>query len=329
MAADPAAAAESVAPLKPSAPSTTSSDTAEGSDPTTTSHTLRKTKIQQRQNQRQRSDRVQDAFALDDRLGFERDRWPPANSTRSGGRGSSPPARSRVAATDCRLDRAQARVQRARERRVIRRAPGLRHHQTPLAVLRQVALRADAEVHPGIRSAQRIADELGESNRILPDQGGDLRRRDREQLAPRGDGRGHALRPQSIERAVQRRSAEEQQLAIGEPSEVARAIDDAGVDAADLGRLPQQVDPLVDFLRVVGDGVPLGRGEDDVQLVDVAERRQELPEGGHHAAVAREQGEHVGVERHPANAFGRDDHQRERQRPRRVRGAGKPKLRRP
>jgi len=46
-------------------------------------------------------------------------------------------------------------------------------------------------------------------------------------------------------------------------------------------------------------------------LVDVAKRRQELPEGGHHPAAAREKGEHVGVECHPANAFGRDDHQRE------------------
>ena len=171
---------------------------------------------------------------------------------------------ARVAATDCRLDRVHACVQRARECRVIGRAPGLRHHQTTLAVLRQVALRADAKVHPGIGSTQRIGDQLGESNRILPDQRGNLGRGEREQLAPRGDCRGHALRPQPIERALQRRAAEEQQLAVGEPSEVARAIDDAGVDAADLGSPPQQIDPLVDFLRVVADGVPFRRGEHEV-----------------------------------------------------------------
>ena len=73
MAADPAAAAESVAPVNPRMPSTTSSDSADGSEPTTTSHRLRKAKIEQRQDQRQRSDGVENALALDDRFGFERD----------------------------------------------------------------------------------------------------------------------------------------------------------------------------------------------------------------------------------------------------------------
>ena len=52
--------------------------------------------------------------------------------------------------------------------------------------------------------------------------------------------------------------------------------------------------------RVFGDRVAVRRGEDDVQLIEAAEAREERAERLDDAAVARQQRQHVGVEREPA-----------------------------
>ena len=99
---------------------------------------------------------------------------------------------------------------------------------------------------------------------------------------------------------------EQQQLTIGEPAEIAGAVDDARVDARDFRRGAQAVDPRVDLVVVFGDRVAVRRGEHDVQLIEAAEAREEGAERLDDAAVARQQRQHVGVERQPARAFERD-----------------------
>ena len=94
------------------------------------------------------------------------------------------------------------------------------------------------------------------------------------------------VRLEAPQRLVERGVGQQQQLAIGEPAEVARPIDDAGVDARDLRRAAQRLDPRVDVVAVVGDRVPFGRREDDVELIEVAETRDERPERLDDAAVA-------------------------------------------
>ena len=76
MADAPAAAADSVAPAKPSAPSTIRNESADGSGANHDQPEAAKHDKQERQDQRQRSDAVDDAFALDDGFGFEGDAMP-------------------------------------------------------------------------------------------------------------------------------------------------------------------------------------------------------------------------------------------------------------
>ena len=95
----------------------------------------------------------------------------------------------------------------------------------------------------------------------------------------RRDAPAACLGLQPAQRVVEAASAQQQQLPIGEPSEVARAVDDAGVDARDLRRLRAAPSTHASIsLAVVGDGVPVGRGEDDIQLIEAAEAREERAE---------------------------------------------------
>ena len=165
---------------------------------------------------------------------------------------------------------------------------------------------ADAEVQAGLRAAERLAQEIVQTEGILTNELGDLGRRNRQQLAPVGHRAQHPFGTKAPQRFVQRSVAEQEQLAVGEPSEIARAIDDAGVDAADLGRRPQPLDPGVDLVGVVGNGVAFGRREDDIQLIQAAEPRQECPERLENAPIVRQQRQHVGVERQALHAGERD-----------------------
>ena len=94
IAAAPVAAADNVTPLNPSAPRTTTSDRADGSDPTATSQPLRNTK--------KSSGRISASDSTVFKMLSRRTnasvstamRWPPANPTASGGRGSASSAAS-------------------------------------------------------------------------------------------------------------------------------------------------------------------------------------------------------------------------------------------
>ena len=91
---------------------------------------------------------------------------------------------------------------------------------------------------------------------------------------------------------------------IAEPGPVAIGPRGTGIDALDFRRVPKRRDPGVDVLRIVGDGLALGRGEDDEQLVQRSEASKERPECGDRASVAREQADDVAVEGDPTQADG-------------------------
>ena len=111
------------------------SDRRDGSDPTATSQRLRKT-----MNSSGRiSASEPTVFRMLSRLTTASVstamRWPPANWTRSGGRGSSSSLSSGGGGgRRWTRDRAQPRVERARELRVVRRTPRPRDHQPAAAV---------------------------------------------------------------------------------------------------------------------------------------------------------------------------------------------------
>src|SRR5207248_2634160 len=111
------------------------------------------------------------------------------------------------------------------------------------------------------------------------------------------DRRRHAAGAQPAERLLERASAQQQQFVIGEPSEIPRAVDDAGIDARDLGRVAERRRPRANLVRVVGDAAALGRGEHDVELIEAAEARQKRTERIDHAVVARQKRQHVRIER--------------------------------
>ena len=135
-----------------------------------------------------------------------------------------------------------------------------------------VAVRAHADVQrrPACRRARRAADRSSPSGSCRISAATPATAPPAVRAGPR---RVRACRraENRAQRLIERRSRQQQQLPIGEPREVARAIDDAGVDPLDLRRVPQRLDPRVHFVAVVGDRVAFGRREDDVQLIEAAE----------------------------------------------------------
>ena len=89
---------------------------------------------------------------------------------------------------------------------------------------------------------------------------------------------------------------------VGEPAQVARFVHAAGIHARNFRRLLQTAGPRVDVVLVLGDVVACGRGQNDVQIVDAAKRRDERSERRDDAPVARQEAEDIGVEAEAAHA---------------------------
>ena len=87
-------------------------------------------------------------------------------------------------------------------------------------------------LRPGLRAAERVAQQVEQPGRILSHELGDVGARERQQIASGGDRRRHAVGAQPAQRLVEEPIVQNEQLAIGEPAEVARAIDDARIHAA-------------------------------------------------------------------------------------------------
>ena len=133
---------------------------------------------------------------------------------------------------------------------------------------------------PGLRAAQRLAQQVEQPDRILADQIRDVGRRHREQLAAGGDG---APIPSGVRRCSAASSdavAQQQQLAVGEPVR-SRACDRRRRHrrARSRARCAGAPTHAVDLVAVLGDRVALRRGEDDVELIEAAEAREERAEG--------------------------------------------------
>ena len=62
-----------------------------------------------------------------------------------------------------------------------------------MAVFRHVSPRADTEVQAGLRAAERFAQQIVQTDRILSNELGHIGRRNGQQLAPVGDGAQHPL----------------------------------------------------------------------------------------------------------------------------------------
>ena len=146
--------------------------------------------VEQRQDERERTDRVENAIRVrTDGFGLDRNPVPPANSTRNGGAhrsilGGSVTRAARIDATMSRRRASRARENAASYGGRLRAGD----HQTAAAVVGDVSVLADAEVQAGLRAAERVAQEIVQTDRILLHQLRDLGRRNAEQLAPGGDG---------------------------------------------------------------------------------------------------------------------------------------------
>ena len=162
---------------------------------------------------------------------------------------------------------------------------------------------------PGCAASHRIAQEIEERGRILSHQLRDIGAGERQQIASGGDRRRH-VRRRSAGAAPRRGSDREESAAADRraSSKLARAIDGTRHPR---GRSPaRREDPSTHASmssRVFGDGMSFRRRADDVQLIEAAEAREETAERLNHAAVARQQRQHVGVERQAPCAFDRDD----------------------
>ena len=203
----------------PIAPSTTTSDRSDGSDPTVTSHALR--------NTMNSSGRISASdptvFSTLSRLitasVSTAIRCPPANSTRSGGRGSSSAASGGTAAAAAMVRPiSRSLASSARENcGVVGRTLRPRDHQPAVAVVGHVAVGADAHAEARLRAAQRLAQQVEQPGRILAHESRHVGRRHREQLAAGGDGVPDPLRREAMERVVEDAIAQHQQLVVGEP----------------------------------------------------------------------------------------------------------------
>jgi len=81
-------------------------------------------------------------------------------------------------------------------------------------------------------------------------------------------------------RLVEPFSVEQQQLPASKPAEVTRPIDGSGFERRNLRGHPKLSGPSVDLFTVLVDGVAVLGREDHVQLIECAERRQEVRKPG-------------------------------------------------
>ena len=224
----------------------------------------------------------------------------------------------------------RSRSSSARENvRVERRSPRARHDDTAAAVRGDVAARARrSPPRPMSAAAKRRLQQCQQTSGILADELGHLRRRNREQLPALGNGSRQSVRfePAQAPRRARPRCSNSNCRPASQPKSRERSTT-PGVDAGDLRRLPQLLDPCVDVLSVVGDGVAVGGREHDVQLIERAETREKLSKGRRHAAVLRQKRQDVGVEREPADAFDGDEHHAASRRRARPHAGGSPRRR--
>ena len=168
-------------------------------------------------------------------------------------------------------------------------------------------------LHPaGRTAAERFLRQLEQPGGIVPHEIRHVRGRQCQELASARDRGTEALRTKPVERFVQRAVVEQEQLAIREPADIARFVRHARVHAIDFGSRAQLIDPCIDAIAVIGDRIPVRSGEDDVQLIEAAERGEKRAERRNHATIAREQRQHVCFEREASCAFGRDGEDAER-----------------
>ena len=84
-------------------------------------------------------------------------------------------------------------------------------------------------------------------------------------------------------------------MSIGQPSPVARPIEAAAVDAPQLRRLTEGSDPALDLLVVFADGMLLGSGEHDEEVVERPEALEVVAKGRNRPAARWQQTQHVGI----------------------------------
>ena len=211
--------------------------------------------------------------------------------------------------SDRRADVLEPRGERPREVRVVWRASRLRHHEASTSVPGHVAAFGDPDVDPGLRAAELFPHQIEESERILPHELRDFRRRHGQQCAAFGDRLPHAVAAETLQCLLEGVVAKQEQLPVGQPADVLGRVHRAAVDARDFRRFSKRVDPCVDLLVVVADRLSCGRAEDDVELIEAAEARQEGTKRGDRPAVARQKAEHVGVEPQTLYPDERRDHE--------------------
>ena len=148
---------------------------------------------------------------------------------------------------------------------------------------RDVAAGADADVRsPACAPPSASRSEVEQPSGILREPVRRPRGRHGQQLAARGD------RARACPSGVSRRSAssselavQQQQLAVGEPAEVARVGPTTPVSTRAIsGALRSASTHVVDLVAVLVDRVALGRREDHVQLIEAAEAREEVRNAG-------------------------------------------------
>ena len=197
-------------------------------------------------------------------------RWPPANATCSGGRGSPAVARDRVRRAPARWRRAGRRA-RARTSASYGGCVG----RAIISRWRPSAVRYPSGEAP-ICSADCAPPSCARSSSCSPSGSS------RTSAAMSAEGRlsssrvaasaaGMPVGLQARQRLRQPLLVEEQQLAIGQPRPVARSVDLAAVDARQFRRGTQRLDPPLDLVVVVADVVPSARREHDVEVVERAE----------------------------------------------------------
>ena len=266
--------------------------------------------IEKRENHDQGADGVPDALALDDRFGLD------GNPVSAGELHLHRRTRLLVAvvaglrstAGRRARDLVQTRIEGLGEFDVEGRTPRPCDQQPAAAVFGDVAAIVQAHHEAaGCAASHRIAQQIEERGRILPHHLCDIGAGERQQIASGGDRRRHVVSAQPAQRLVEVAIVKNQQLPVGEPLEAPRAIDGTRIHADNLRRGAKLCNPRVDVVRVFGDGMPLRRRADDVQLIEAAEAREETAEGLNHAAVARQQRQHIGVERQAPCALDRDD----------------------
>ena len=203
---------------------------------------------EQRQNHGERADGVHDALAAHQRFRLESDSMSTGefDSHRRTGLvrvlgGSGGRAHRRGHAS-------QPIVERTGESRVERRSPRPRNDDTAAAIRGDVATQRGVAAKARVGAAKRRQHQCEETSGILADELGHLTRRNREQLPALGNRTRQSGRFEAAQRLVELVLLQQQQLPAGEPLDVTRTIGDARIDAGNLRRLPQLLDPCVNVL---------------------------------------------------------------------------------